>query len=246
MKYYHTNEDYKQVIIKWLTNFDGTLFTRFTDKAVSKIKDKTYTALTDVLQANTNLTKQDLLEQLNRKLKINIIALNSILTNTCLKEVGVIATPVHYKNLDDFKTEHTFVIESCNLSFDDWLNVEFKKDHKHECQPYHEIWFDVKDFRLSQYTSRGMFHIDVPYESYFKSIIHSHSVLKFVKQIQSSSTEPYETEYKRFKLQDISKHSYHANAKNFNAKQVTVTINFDIDLYFSHIKYLYKVFQTYT
>jgi hypothetical protein len=233
----HTVEDYKKVITKWLTNFDGALFTRFTDLAEGSIEGKTYRALTDIVEANTNLTKHDLLQQLNRKLSINLIALNSILTNTPLENDGL---PLAYKNLDEFKPIHTFNINTISVTFEDWAKIQLVRYDNDKYHPIHHIIYDISKWSFNDFVLRNIVNYNIPYSDYLISVEYPYSFIVAIRSINKANTDSYNNAFNKFK---VRRDAVYGDIPNLD---VIVTFEFNIDLYFSHIKYLYKVFETYT
>ena len=66
-----------------------------------------------------------------------------------------------------------------------------------------------------------------------------------LKKLNHAYTNTYKDEFNKFKVVQVYKDDVGWIDVSDLTESPTVTFEFDIDLYFSHIKYLYKVFQTY-
>ena len=215
-----TGNSYKLVATNWLANFNGALF---------KVDYP-------LLRANTNLTRADLLLQLNRKLGVDLEALNAYLVEQ---------TQSVYKNLDDFKESHTFVIDNIVLAFEDWAKVELIRYDNSLNYPIHSIHYKLEEFTFEAYDIRNIIKGYFPYVKYLISIKHSDSMIAATKKLNHAYTNTYKDEFNKFKVVQVYKDDVGWIDVSDLTESPTVTFEFDIDLYFSHIKYLYKVFQTY-
>lgn len=215
----YTVEEYKNTIAKWLTNFNGALFIRYVD----------------IVEANTNLTKIELLRQLNTKLAINLECLNAILTNTSLPYKNL------YKNLDDFKSSHTFNINNISITYEDWAKVQLLRYDNHVYHPIHFIIYDLSKWTFNDYVLRNIVNYDIPYSDYLNNIKYSHSSIVGTKSINKAYDGSYNDVFNKFSARkDIV-----YNNTDKSKLDLSVTFEFNIPLYFSHIKYLYKIFNTF-
>lgn len=216
-----TSEDYKNVVTKWLTNFNGALFGRDDN----------------LLKANTDLGSGDILIGLDRKLGLNLRALNNYLIG---KDQSV------YRNLDDFKCSHTFVIDNISVTYEDWAEVCLVRYKNNLYHPLHYIYYNLDQFTFGDYVARNIVNYDIPYSNYCINTVTSHNNINATKKINFAYMTSYKEEFNKFKASQVFEPNIgYTNICDLK-EPVTVTFTFDIDLYFSHLKYLYKVFQTYS
>jgi hypothetical protein len=215
----HTVNSYKDAITNQLRYFETTFFKR----------DDSY------LNCNTDLTKEDILEMQSRKMRINISALLDCING---KSQSV------YKNLDDFKKQLVVKVEGISLIDQDWADVSMEREVNTDgsvSSPDLVIWFNLAEFSLGDYSIRNMINLPC-YSSYLTSIEPMISCIKFFRSIiKTTIGEPYNLAFKRFSV-DMYNPEYY---QMYGDKDIIVTFNFNVDLYFSHLKYLYKVIQTY-
>ena len=174
----------------------------------------------DLLVANTNLTLPEIKAQQDKKCRVNIESLLALLDGKQQSK---------YKNLDDFKPQIKIEVKQITLLETHWKQVVFKG--LGTTSPYKHIMLDLNDFSLAELCLCNLIQSAPYFDKLYLNWIYCNKYnVAFERPINKQYSQPYNEIYKQFMAVE---------------KDVTLELSFDLDLYFSHLKYLVKVMNTY-
>lgn len=174
----------------------------------------------NLLTANTYLTLADLNVQQNRKCRVDVESLLCLIDGKKQSK---------YKNLDDFKPLFKVEVKQITLLESHWKQVKFKG--LGTTSPYKHIILDLNDFSLAELCLCNLVQSAPYFDKLYLNWINCNKYnVAFERPINKHYCQTYNEIYRQFMAVE---------------KDVTLEFSFDLDLYFSHLRYLVKVMNTY-